>query len=562
MRMTVGRRLWFGFLAVLIIMALMGSASFWALTTLDREYKALINYRIQKVMILEQLNALQSQKSNEIRGYMIFDQISYLESRETLIKEFKEKSETLEQMLHTKKNKEKLAEILSSSTSYDELTDKAIKSYQIESKERGIEVSSQASLYQDVMRGQISEMITAQEKARSKAEKELETSIQTVKLLIIGMAVLAVIAGIVIARLISRMIARPVGKMTEAFQQIASGDLAAQPVMVKNKDEIGDMAAAFNGMSNNLRSVITHVRDSAHQLASQAEQLSAGAEESLAASETVASMSKQSLQASTDQQSLVSESNEAISEVLNTVDTISSDNEEMLRSSEQVTKLVQEGSASLTTFSDKMSSISSLMKNSAQTITEMAEHSENIRGVTSMITGLADQTNLLALNAAIEAARAGEHGKGFAVVAEEVRNLAEQSKRSSAEIDQLIAVMIENVGHAVEQTEVSANQMQEGLVVTTRTSKVFEEIELAASDVDERVSKVSSSIEIMKTMIQNVVDHAASIESLAQQAADEAESARVSSDEQLAVNEEISTSAQLLAELAEKLQQNMNQFQV
>ncbi|MGN7410232.1 methyl-accepting chemotaxis protein [Sporosarcina sp. SAFN-010] len=560
--MTVGKRLWFGFLAVLIIMALMGSASFWALSTLDREYKELINDRIQKVMLLEQLNAIQSQKSNEIRGYMIFDQISYLESRETLIKEFKEKSETLEKMLRTKKNKEQLADILSSSTSYDELTDKAIKSYQIESKERGVEVSSQASLYQDVMTGQISELITAQEKARGKAEKDLEKSIQTVKLLIIGMAVLAVVAGIVIARVISRMIARPVGKMTEAFQQIASGDLAAQPVMVKNKDEIGDMAAAFNGMSSNLRSVITHVQDSAHQLAAQAEQLSAGAEESLAASETVASISKQSLQASTDQQSLVSESNVAISEVLNTVDTISSDNEEMLRSSEQVTKLVQEGSTSLMTFSTKMSSISSLMKNSSQTITEMAEHSENIRGVTSMITGLADQTNLLALNAAIEAARAGEHGKGFAVVAEEVRNLAEQSKSSSAEIDQLIAVMIENVKHAVEQTEVSANQMQEGLVVTNRTNEVFEEIELAASDVDERVSKVSSSIEIMKSMIQNVVDHATSIESLAQQAADEAESARASSEEQLAVNEEISTSAQLLAELAEKLQKNMNQFTV
>ncbi|MGG0644864.1 methyl-accepting chemotaxis protein [Sporosarcina gallistercoris] len=560
--MTVGKRLWFGFLAVLIIMVVMGTASFWALTKLDREYKVLINDRIQKVMLLEQLNAIQSQKSNEIRGYMIFDQISYLESRETLIKEFKEKSETLEKMLHTKKNKELLADIISSSISYDELTDKAIKGYQVESKERGIEVSSQASLYQDVMAGQISELITAQEKARGNAEKDLEKSILTVKLIIIAMAGLAVVAGIVIARLISRMIARPVGKMTEAFQQIASGDLSAEPVIVKNKDEIGDMATAFNGMSSNLRAVMTHVRDSAHQLAAQAEQLSAGAEESLAASETVASIAKQSLQASTDQQSLVFESNAAIGKVLHTVDTISTDNDEMLNSSEKVTKLVQEGSGSLATFSAKMSAISSIMKDSSRSITEMADHSENIRGVTSMITGLADQTNLLALNAAIEAARAGEHGKGFAVVAEEVRNLAEQSKRSSAEIDQLIAIMIENVKKAVEQTEVSASQMQEGLEVTSRTSEVFEEIERAASDVDERVSMVANSINTMKTMIQHVVDHANSIESLAQQAADEAESARVSSEEQLAVNEEISTSAQLLAELAEKLQQNMNQFTV
>lgn len=68
--------------------------------------------------------------------------------------------------------------------------------------------------------------------------------------------------------------------------------------------------------------------------------------------------------------------------------------------------------------------------------------------------------------------------------------------------------------------------------------------------------------QLIAVMIQNVVDHATTIESLAQQAADEAESAQISSEEQLAVNEEISTSAQLFAELAEKLQKNMNLFTV
>ncbi len=56
----------------------------------------------------------------------------------------------------------------------------------------------------------------------------------------------------------------------------------------------------------------------------------------------------------------------------------------------------------------------------------------SIQNVVELIKGISDQTNLLALNASIEAARAGEQGKGFAVVAEEVRKLAEQSKRSNS----------------------------------------------------------------------------------------------------------------------------------
>ena len=84
----------------------------------------------------------------------------------------------------------------------------------------------------------------------------------------------------------------------------------------------------------------------------------------------------------------------------------------------------------------QMTVINTTIGQSAEIMGGMANYSEEIRKVTSLITSIAEQTNLLALNAAIEAARAGEHGKGFAVVAEEVRHLAEQSKESAKDIGQ------------------------------------------------------------------------------------------------------------------------------
>ena len=87
-------------------------------------------------------------------------------------------------------------------------------------------------------------------------------------------------------------------------------------------------------------------------------------------------------------------------------------------------------------------------------ITALTTQTEQIGEIVSTVSGIADQSNLLAFNATIEAAKAGEHGAGFAVVAEEVRTLAEQSKRATAQIRAILG----EVDKATRDAERSANE--------------------------------------------------------------------------------------------------------
>lgn len=131
------------------------------------------------------------------------------------------------------------------------------------------------------------------------------------------------------------------------------------------------------------------------------------------------------------------------------IDELYSVAERMLQSVQQSVEQVQHGNAQLEQLHVDNEETNNGNRAMEQQMHALTEHISLIDAVMLSIQGITEQTNLLALNASIEAARAGEHGKGFAVVAEEVRKLAEQSRRETEHVQQIVS----NILHESAQTK-------------------------------------------------------------------------------------------------------------
>lgn len=562
MKFTVGRKLWIGFLSVVVSMIIIGAIGFLSLKNVNEKYGYLIDDRMYKVILLEQQLRDQYHLATNIRGYMLYENDTYLSEIEKIQDSNQQRLIELDKILKNKEMQDGIFNIRTASTNYDGVLRNIIEQIQMGDRDRALRTGMDGAHYQDIISENVHTMIEYQKKQQEQVEKAVESYTNTAILLMAVLIVLGFIGSIIITVIISRLISRPVQQMTGALNEVSAGNFTIEEVTLKNRDEIGDMAGALNKMVGDLRGIIQRAKDSSIQLAVQSEELSASAEESLAASEMVAEISEKNLKTSEEQAQIVNQSTAAMEEVITAIDQITLDNEEMLGSSEDVARLVKEGSSLMTETTHQMNNISQTIGDSMGTINKLAERSESIRNVTAMITNIAEQTNLLALNAAIEAARAGEHGKGFAVVADEVRNLAEQSKQSTQEIGRMIDTIIEDVIKVVASTDEGHKRVEEGLASTAKTNSIFADIELATSDVSIKVSTVSAAIEEIRAMTEEVAGGAKQVEELAIQASAEAQSTSAATEEQLAANEEITSSSQTLAELAEQLQSDMGRFQV
>ncbi|KQL36739.1 MULTISPECIES: HAMP domain-containing methyl-accepting chemotaxis protein [Bacillaceae] len=562
MKMTIAKKMWLGFSAVLILLAGVSVMIHISMDEIGAKYQFLLDDRVEKVDLIKDIEIAQKDISRSMMDYLLFNTDESLENirsnselENSLILE-------LEGRLFSPETKEMISELKKKENAFFAKNEDLIAAKQKKDTAVINKYTADSKATSNDMIFILSEIEQFLENDMVKTREELKKFESMINTLTIVVPIISVILGLALAYFISRSISKPVKKVTAGLVQIADGNLRLEPIMIKNKDEVGEMAVAFNTMSKDLLEIVSGVRDSSMQLAANAEELTASAEESLASSQMVAKSAEEQMATSEQQVRHMDSSVHAMAELSQGVEQISTSNEEMLKATDEVRVLVNKGSDVVSDVAEQMNTIHTTFKDTTVIMNNMAKHSDEIQNVTALITDISEQTNLLALNAAIEAARAGEYGKGFAVVAEEVRKLAEQSKNSATEIASMVQMIQEASSEAVQAITDGGGKVEAGISKTTESLDVFKDIESAVGEVGVKVESVSAAIEQIQEMAKSVSEGSLEVQRLAALAADGANDTSAATEEQLAANEEITANAQSLADLAEALQNNVSHFKI
>ncbi len=357
----------------------------------------------------------------------------------------------------------------------------------------------------------------------------------------------------------SRRISNPLKELISMIRALNVSEKIPDKFL-NRKDEIGELSRAFEKVINDIKDLIEGLVTTSGKLTESSAILYNISSETSNSSMEIARAIEGIAGGATDQASEIQRGVGELDSLGRLVDADQAKIAKLRTAAARVNELKNEGTAILADLIQKNTQNRTAAKEVQTTIAETSESAKEIINASSMIKQISDQTNLLALNAAIEAARAGEHGKGFAVVADEIRKLAESSNRFTSEIEDITAILAVKTDEAVKKIEEMDMVVKVQSESVTSTETKFSGISHSIDDIEEHIEDISRSTDEIANKNASIIDMIHSLSAIAEESAASTQEVSASVEEQTASMDQIAEASNVLAQLAEKLNESMKQF--
>ncbi|GAB3628684.1 chemotaxis protein [Pandoraea terrae] len=323
--------------------------------------------------------------------------------------------------------------------------------------------------YDSILRN-LEEILIARQNARFQAAQTRFLTMQ----ISLGVALaVALVVGVWGRLMLARAVVRPIQQMIGHFERIAGGDLSAR-VQQRTSNEMGHLFGALGRMQQSLATTVGVVRESTEAIHAGAHEIAEGNADLSQRTESQASSLEQT----------------------------AASMEELTAVVKQNAENARQASQLAVTASETAERGGNVVQEVVTTMRGIAESSQKVTEILTVIDGIAFQTNILALNAAVEAARAGEQGRGFAVVAGEVRTLAQRSAAAAKEIKGLIEASGERVQNGTMLVERAGTTMADIVQAVKRVTDIMGEISAASIEQSSGIEQVNRAVTQMDEMTQ------------------------------------------------------------
>lgn len=346
------------------------------------------------------------------------------------------------------------------------------------------------------------EALLASEIARSeRVTDEIQSGFRNMRNLIVVVVFVTAVIVLAAAFALTQSITAPVIKLQKNLMIMSEGNLTNEDLKVNVRDEVGQAAAAFNKMKNNLVHLISEVAANMAELKMATATVNNSVDENAQGGARIADAVEGMLAALERQQGEVSHAQTQIGEMESVAQKVADYAESIHGNAGKTRDNARDGMQKITAYVEQMEEVNRSMREMEDVFASFGENTRGMTEALASISSIASQTNLLSLNASIEAARAGEAGRGFAVVATEIRELADDSQAAAAHIGKMIEAVGSQADRMTARLRESLEQLEKSNQMTGEAKESFEIITNGTDEVSNNVEDIISGVEMLSDRI-------------------------------------------------------------